>query len=1332
MNKTMKNRIFIIVIIILSFNYIAIAQWQQLPGPYGGEILCISSNNNKLYAGTNGSGLFVSCDYGQSWTSISNGLHSYVNSLLFSGSEIYAGCTNEAFVSSDYGQSWTLLNNGITGNGHEVSAIVQIGTDILIGNYGSGVFKSSNNGQSWSAMNSGLTSLWVTCMVVIGSDVYVGTTSGGIFKSTNSGQTWTAINNGLTNNYIYSLISNGTDLYAGTSLAGVFRSVDGGQNWTSITNGVNLNGARALMFYGNNLYVGTMWNGIYVSSNFGVTWSSMNNGLTYTNVNTLFNDGTFFYAGTMYSGVYKSVDYGQNWFSASTGINVSRINDFDVNNSGIYVGTSCGFNFSSDAGQTWSLCDSGISYHEINTLKLSGTEAYAGTNGGHIYKTINNGQNWVCLNTGVSNMVLILDLAIDGPNIFAADYSHGIFRSTDNGQTWSPCNNGMNLDNVYCVAVMNAMVFAGGFDGIYRSSDNGTSWTVSNTGLDSPCAIKSFINLGNSIFAGGRGKVYRSINNGQSWTISSNGLPANKFITSFEVYGSYIFAGSEGGAGLYLSSDNGLTWMPANSGLPVISVSSLRINNFNLFVGTGSGYIFHRPVTELISSSLCVGLLSSNIICYGTAGIIDITINGGISPFTYSWSNGETTEDIGNLSAGNYDVTVTDSLGTIATSTISLSQSSAIQLNFATSYCSGSINPCAFSLSVSGGTPPYSYLWSNNASTQNLPILTGGTYSVTVFDSNGCLETGSITLDSLYIPSWSFTYTDNSSTILIPVNSALTINGSPLQNYEYIGVFYESAGQFYCGGYIIWHGTVTALTAVGDDPLTPFKEGFSVGEPYIWKVFDPFTNTEYFCNPSYDPTFPDQGYYVINGFSSLLSLNNQTLPLIVNNFSNNVTCNNFNDGSIMLTVTGGQPPYYFQWSNGDSVSSISGLAAGTYNLTVYDYLGSSATQSFQITQPPPLLASISISGLDTLTAYCSGGTPSLSYLWSTGDSVPYIIATVSGNYSVTITDNNGCNASASYPYTQTFSINGQVSGYQKNTVNCAVLLINKPVSQHCNAIQYMVSTDGIYSFDGLSEGIYYIYAIPNPSDGNANLPSYYGNKLHWNDASFFVNLNSDLSGVNINLVHYTPAAAGTGSISGHIYYDSDNIYETSIYENNWFGSLPGFSVKSNAAMNIPVILLDENLIPVGFTLSDDNGYFYFDQLVMGNYYLYSEKAGLVTIPVEIELYDANPQIDNIIINITASGITGIYFLPEMEMSLRVYPIPANDKVFIEIQLNKPDWYNIDFINYLGTRLYSIHEYFNSGLNLISLPVSSYPDGLYNMQIVSNKGLIGNETFLIVR
>ncbi|WP_276134819.1 Ig-like domain-containing protein, partial [Polluticoccus soli] len=139
--------------------------------------------------------------------------------------------------------------------------------------------------------------------------------------------------------------------------------------------------------------------------------------------------------------------------------------------------------------------------------------------------------------------------------------------------------------------------------------------------------------------------------------------------------------------------------------------------------------------------------------CNGGTGSIDLTVNGGIAPYSYNWSNGATTEDLTNLTQGVYTVTITDANGctTIVSDTIDSGPTVITATTLATNVtCDGKLG--AIDLTVAGGTPPYSYSWSNGAVTEDLDSLTTGIYTVIITDFNGCITTHTDTIRAPQLP----------------------------------------------------------------------------------------------------------------------------------------------------------------------------------------------------------------------------------------------------------------------------------------------------------------------------------------------------------------------------------------------------------------------------------------------------------------------------------------------------------------------------------------------------------------------------------------------------
>ncbi|MFN5736611.1 MAG: hypothetical protein ACK444_11245, partial [Flavobacteriales bacterium] len=120
-------------------------------------------------------------------------------------------------------------------------------------------------------------------------------------------------------------------------------------------------------------------------------------------------------------------------------------------------------------------------------------------------------------------------------------------------------------------------------------------------------------------------------------------------------------------------------------------------------------------------------------------------VSGGINPYTFSWNDGSVTEDLTNIPAGTYTLTVTDGNGCVASTTSVVNEPSAISTT--TSSTPASCNPDgSASVTASGGVPGYTYLWSNGATTNSITGVAAGNYTVNVTDANACTVSASVTI----------------------------------------------------------------------------------------------------------------------------------------------------------------------------------------------------------------------------------------------------------------------------------------------------------------------------------------------------------------------------------------------------------------------------------------------------------------------------------------------------------------------------------------------------------------------------------------------------------
>ena len=449
-------------------------------------------------------------------------------------------------------------------------------------------------------------------------------------------------------------------------------------------------------------------------------------------------------------------------------------------------------------------------------------------------------------------------------------------------------------------------------------------------------------------------------------------------------------------------------------------------------------------VTQPNPTVLTVQILDS-ISCFGgNDGSLYTNIVGGVSPFTFLWTNNVNndtlyTDTISNLVAGRYFCTVTDSNNCINTASFAITNPNEITVSQTNTnvLCYGDTNGVTV-LNISGGDGNYTL----NAFGQTLPLLgsntvssaqffpsgiPAGTYPFSVTDGNGCVKNDTVIITQPNLLSAISNSTDISCYGLTDGSVSLNISGGTPPYVEDWGGFNPNAlaeGTYYytvtdsnsCtysdSASIIEPDSLYYSSQINHISCFGFDDG-SVSlninggtSPYIenWGTSDPLALS------------PGMHFYSIsdtNGCTISDSVNIlEPNELIVSITSTNITCYGGNNGTATLSISGGTLPYTENWYGFNPTA----LIAGTYVYTVNDTNNCSITDSVTITQSQDSLTSTLIaSNLSSCLAMDGsidqniiGGTPPYTYQWNNGDTTEDITNLMAGTYSVTTTDTNGC------------------------------------------------------------------------------------------------------------------------------------------------------------------------------------------------------------------------------------------------------------------------------------------------------------------------------------
>lgn len=492
------------------------------------------------------------------------------------------------------------------------------------------------------------------------------------------------------------------------------------------------------------------------------------------------------------------------------------------------------------------------------------------------------------------------------------------------------------------------------------------------------------------------------------------------------------------------------TWMPGNINGP--TANNLASGEYTVTISDQTGCSITETVSISEPNPLIINPLQINSVsCNGAQdGSISLAPQGGIAPYSFAWSNGETTGEIDQLVAGQYSVSISDQRGCSQDTSIIIAQPSelAVALQLTNPSCAD-INDGQALAVASGGTPPYTYIWDHdpNFSQAGAGNLAPGSYGVTVIDRNNCSVSSTAIISPPSAIVLTFVTVDDKCSDGVGQATVNAIGGTgPYQYFwstdtlqtlatasnlaegTYEVVVTDSRGCDVSGSVSISNVAPPVVETVLVQDVSCAGESNGVAEvlasggtgTYTYSWDDPESQLgprAINLSAGIQIVQVDDGRCIIDYPVEI----QEPMPLLARvDDSSGPSCAGFSDGYALAEISGGSGPYNYLWSTNpiQNTARAENLSEGRYLLQVTDGNGCTTQTDIEILEPAPLDLLMThedvkcFGGQDGfIQADVSGGTLPYQYNWSNGSGLNYNNGLSVGNYELEVIDQNGCTIS---------------------------------------------------------------------------------------------------------------------------------------------------------------------------------------------------------------------------------------------------------------------------------------------------------------------------------
>ncbi len=502
-------------------------------------------------------------------------------------------------------------------------------------------------------------------------------------------------------------------------------------------------------------------------------------------------------------------------------------------------------------------------------------------------------------------------------------------------------------------------------------------------------------------------------------------------------------------------------WQPGSGNTAMIQ--SLGAGTYTCTVTDSKGCQKSQQMTLNNPPLIQTSIQGTNPICHGDlSGTADITVTGGVQPYTYLWLPGQqTSTSLSNLGAGKYLCRVTDAGGCIKKDSIVITQPEPIRIYGSTSNCYSSSSSCNGRMyyNVVGGTVPpggsaafmVEYFLGSTPIANPYYDLCPGTYTIKAKDPNGCLKTATAIVPQPTQITINFTITNNECDRYRMGKVVANVSSNSTSQFNHFHFDWRSTNPYFTPSYsnVIdrlesdtytltvrdMEGCSTTSTATVTSP-PPFKLnatttapscGLSNGQittapsggtpPYsmYWSSGHTTTQVSGFTAGYHHVTVSDSKHC---RYHEHVYLHNSSGPTVSINQVKNVSCAGKTDGAVNINISGGQMPYSIKWSNGATTEDLQNVAATAYDVEVKDATGCKASLTAIVSEPDSLLLikTAKTTGKcgdadGSATIAVTGGTSPYTYQWNSA-AMNQTTATANnlkaGYYKCWVTDARSC------------------------------------------------------------------------------------------------------------------------------------------------------------------------------------------------------------------------------------------------------------------------------------------------------------------------------------